>query len=250
MSVLWSVLKTLVLPPLSCFVLALAGWLLGRRWPRLGRTLITTAILSLYLLATPWVSSMLLRSLQTFPALTAERLVQEAGAIVVLSGDYYRRAPEYGGDTVGGLTLERLRYGVRLFRDLHLPLLVSGGPLPGLDRALAVLMQETLSRDFQVPVRWLEAASQNTYENARFSAKILHEQGIHTVYLVTHSWHMPRAKAAFEACGIAAIPAPTRFTTIPTPELDDFLPFAGALNVSSHALYEWIGRLWYAVYYD
>jgi hypothetical protein len=32
-----------------------------------------------------------------------------AGAIVVLSGDYYRYAPEYGGATIGRLTLERLR---------------------------------------------------------------------------------------------------------------------------------------------
>jgi uncharacterized SAM-binding protein YcdF (DUF218 family) len=110
-------------------------------------------------------------------------------------------------------------------------------------------MQETLLRDFQVPVAWLDTASRNTYENAKYSAEILHSQGIHMVYLVTHAWHMPRAQASFAACGIATIPTPTRFTPIPTPQLSDLLPTAHAIATSYDALYEWIGRLWYTVRY-
>jgi uncharacterized SAM-binding protein YcdF (DUF218 family) len=110
-------------------------------------------------------------------------------------------------------------------------------------------MQDALVHDFQVPVRWLEPASRNTYENARFSAKLLHDQGIHTVYLVTHAWHMPRSQAAFAAFGITTIPAPTHFVTLRHLDFDDLLPHAHALTTSYDALYEWIGRLWYAVYY-
>jgi len=50
-----------------------------------------------------------------------------AQAIVVLGGGTRRNAPEYGGDTLGALTLERLRYGTVVARVTHLPMLLSGG---------------------------------------------------------------------------------------------------------------------------
>jgi uncharacterized SAM-binding protein YcdF (DUF218 family) len=45
-----------------------------------------------------------------------------------------------------------------------------------------------LQDDFQVPVRWEEGRSADTWQNAEFSARILHQAGISRVYLVTHSW--------------------------------------------------------------
>ncbi len=245
MGLLYSYLKALVLPPLNLCVLAAVGWLLGRWWPRLGRTLVAAAVLCLYLLATPYVSSELLRSLQVDPPLTEERLDNDAGAIVVLSGDLYRQAPEYGGDAVGRLTLERLQYGVWLFRKVNLPLLVTGGKIRGADSTLAAIMQQTLRRDFDVPVRWVEAASRNTYENARFSAQLLKRANVRTIYLVTHASHMARAKASFQAVGIEVVAAPTRFASKHTPVPDAFLPRAWALEASYVAMYEWLGLLWY-----
>lgn len=247
MAHLYTALKALVLPPLNFFALVAVGWLLSLRWPRLGRGLIFIAILLLYGLATPYLSSELARGLQAYSALTGARLDPQAKVIIILSADLYDKAPEYGGDTVGRLTLERLRYGVHLFRKLHLPLLVTGGQPHYASKAVATAMKETLERDFQVPVRWVEPASHNTYENAAFSAQLLQTADIHKAYLVTHALHMPRAKAAFEAFGIAIIPAPTHFVNKPTPELDDFFPTAWALNLSTYALYEWIGRLWYTL---
>lgn len=250
MSPIYKVLKALVLPPLDVVVLAVVGWLLGRRWPRVGRTLVVVAGLALYLLMTPYVSSTLLQTLQSYPAFTPEHADKDAGAIVVLSSDSYREAPEYRGDTVGGSTLERLRYGAWLFRELDVPLLVTGGTLSGVGTApTAALMQESLIRDFQVPVRWVESEARTTYENAKFSAQILQSMDIHKIYLVTHAWHMPRAMASFQAFGIESIPAPTSFARKPRPFLTDFVPTAGSLLVSYQALHEWIGRLWYTLYY-
>ncbi|MEE9147666.1 MAG: YdcF family protein [Candidatus Tectomicrobia bacterium] len=245
MGLLYLYLKALVLPPLNLCVLAAVGWFLGRWWPRLGRTLVAAAVLCLYLLATPYVSSELLRSLQVDPPLTEERLDNDAGAIVVLSGDLYRHAPEYGGDAVGRHTLERLQYGVWLFRKVNLPLLVTGGKMRGADSTLAAIMRQTLRRDFDVPVRWVEAVARNTYENARFSAQLLKRANVRTIYLVTHAWHMRRAKASFQAVGIEVVAAPTRFASKPTPVLGDFLPTARALEASHAAMYEWLGLLWY-----
>jgi uncharacterized SAM-binding protein YcdF (DUF218 family) len=199
MSSLYLVIKALLLPPLNLFVLATVGWLLSYRWLHIGHAVIGTGVILLYLLLTPYVSSELLRSLQRYPALTAASLTKDAGAIVVLGGDVYRQALEYDHHAVGPLTLVRLQYGAWLYRRLQLPILVTGGKQRGTERSLAELMRETLVHDFRLPVRWVEPASRNTYENAKFSAKILKMAGIRKIYLVTHAWHMPRAKACFEA---------------------------------------------------
>ena len=53
--------------------------------------------------------------------------MKSAQAIVVLGGGLYFDTPEYGGDTVGGSTLERLRYAATIARKTNLPVLVTGG---------------------------------------------------------------------------------------------------------------------------
>ena len=110
-------------------------------------------------------------------------------------------------------------------------------------------MQETLLRDFNMQPRWMETNSRTTHENAVFSASTLKANGVNTIYLVTHAWHMPRAKAAFEAAGITVIPAPTRFVTAPVGELKEFLPTFGGLQNSYYAFHEWIGLAWYSLAY-
>ena len=242
-------LKTVVLPPLSLAILAIVGWAISGRWPHVGRMMIWGATLLFYLLGTPFVSSVLLGSLQTFPPLSPSRFSHSANAIVILSADSDSQAPEYGRSIAGPLTLERLQYGARLARDLNLPILVSGGQIGEADTSLAQIMQESLLRDFNMQPRWTETKSQTTHENAVFSASILKADGINTVYLVTHAWHMPRACAAFELTGITVIPAPTRFVTPPVWELKEFLPTFGSLQNSYFAFHEWIGLVWYSLVY-
>ena len=123
-------LKTLILPPASLLILALVGWLIGRRRARLGRGLIAASLIALYWLSTPVVASLALKSHET-PPLTREAIGRaNAGAIVILGAGVYRDAPEYGGDTVGPRTLERLRYGAWLYRESGgVPILVTGGEI-------------------------------------------------------------------------------------------------------------------------
>ena len=83
-----------------------------------------------------------------------------------------------------------------------------------------------------MPVRWVEAQSLSTYENAQLSTRMLQQAGIGKIYLVTHAWHMPRATSAFEAAGMQVVPAPTRFATTGPLEFGDFLPRAKALYYS------------------
>ena len=106
-------------------------------------------------------------------------------------------------------------------------------------------MRDALDRDFGVEVKWTEPLSRNTLENAGLSAGILRGAGVGAVYLVTHAWHMPRARGAFEQAGLAVVPAPTAFTTRRKPGVLAWVPDARALRDSSAALHEMLGRAWY-----
>lgn len=246
-------LKSIVLPPFSLFLLAVFGWLVMRRYPRLGRGLLIGSLAAFYILSTPFVGATLLHSLEVGDALTLEQPLHGDGAIVVLSAGVRRDAREYGGDTVDPMSLERLRYAARLHRELGLPILVSGGPGDRTGTAMATAMRESLDQDFGISARWLEPRSRNTYENAAFSSRILHGEDIVNVYLVTHAWHMRRAALAFlladRGSKLNIVPAATGFVSVPTPEPGDFLASADGLRRSYLAIHEALGYLWYRVYY-
>ena len=235
-------LAALLIPPGSLLLLAAAGALVSLQRPRPGRILVAASLLALYALSTQFVAGTLLRTLETAPL---DPLAEKSGeAIVVLGGGIYFNAPEYGGDTVNTQTLARLRYAAHLHRVLKKPVLVTGGALLG-NTPEAAVMQAILTREFQVPVQWIERDSRNTLENARLSRRLLQAAGVRRIYLVTHAWHVPRARLAFEHAGFAVIPAPTRYATFFEMTALDFLPNASALLDSSRFFHEVIGIGWY-----
>ncbi len=170
MEIVAALAKSLLLPPFGLFLLMAAGWLMMPR--RLGRVLFAAGLAALYLFSTPYIGSSLLRGLQVDQALPPDRSVPDVGAIVVLGADVRRHAPEFGGDTVGALTLERIRYGAKLHRELGLPLLVTGGATRSQGQPIGLIMRDSLEQDFLVQVRWAETEAVNTYENAKHSSDI------------------------------------------------------------------------------
>src|SRR5712675_1653839 len=126
-------LEIVLLPPAAFLWLLLLGTALRRRWPRFGRALQLLAILQLWTLSTPAVGGALLRALQPYPPLPATGTLPAADAIVVLSAEGERDAREYGGPSVGSMTLQRIRYAAFLHHRTHLPILTSGGR-PGSER--------------------------------------------------------------------------------------------------------------------
>jgi uncharacterized SAM-binding protein YcdF (DUF218 family) len=233
------ILKSLILPPTGPLLLALAGLLVQARFPRMGRTIAATGVMLLLVLSMPIVAESLLLVLDRSAALDLAR-GRTAQAIVVLGGGVRRNAVEYGGDTLGGLTLDRVRYGARVAKLLPLPVLVTGGSVSG-GAAEAKLMREVLEQEFGVPVRWAEDQSRNTHENALYSARILHGAGIERIVLVAHSFDMPRAIAEFNVQGIDVIPAPTGIPSREDAVALDFLPGMGGLQGSYYAIYELLG---------
>ena len=63
-------------------------------------------------------------------------------------------------------------------------------------------MKAALEKDFRVPVKWVEEASNNTRENAYKSFAILKKDKITHIMLVTHAWHMPRATKGVRTGGV------------------------------------------------
>jgi uncharacterized SAM-binding protein YcdF (DUF218 family) len=236
-----AVAKSLVLPPTGPLLLALAGLSMRRRFPRIGNTAAWTGVVVLLLLSIPMVAGLLVRSLGESPVFDPAQ-ASNAQAIVVLGGGTRRNAPEYGGDTLGVLTLERLRYGTVVARVTHLPILLTGGSVYG-GEPEAKLMQASLERDFGMQARWVEARSRNTHENALRSAEILRANGIQSVILVAHDFDMRRARAEFADAGIATIAAPTGSSGETHTTLFDYLPSISGLRRSYYAVYEICGNL-------
>jgi uncharacterized SAM-binding protein YcdF (DUF218 family) len=238
------VAELLVLPPANLFLLLLAGLWVGRRRRRLGAAMQGGAVFLLYALSTPLVAGSLLRTLESAaPVDVAAIAASGAGAIVVLAGDMVR-TPEYGGGTVGPVSLERVRYAARLARATSLPVLITGGVLRPGERPIAELMRDVLTEGFGVPARWIEDRSRTTAENARFSAAMLRRDGIGTIVLVTHGFHMKRAIFAFAESGLKVIPAPT-MSMVGEFEVAALVPRGKALQDSFYAAHEWVGLAWY-----
>ena len=234
---------TLIVPPTSLLFLALLGQLIGRR---IGRMMVWVGLLGLLVLALPAVGDLLLVGLeQNLPLIPPAD--QPPQAIVILSGDVRRG----GGPTpfvlLGPLSFERVRAGALLARRTGLPILVSGGRFYASDPAYGALMADSLEHDFHVPTRWIEDRSRDTWENAQMSAEILRAQGISSIYLVTHAWHMRRAIVAFAGTGITVTAAPTHFDRLPGLRAEDFVPTPGGWQASYYALHEWIGWAWYSL---
>jgi len=236
-----AVVKALILPPTGPLVVAVIGLLVLHRRPRLGHAIAAFGVVLLLVLSTPIVAILLVRALDDSPVIDIGA-AKSAQAMVILGGGTRRNAAEYGGDTLGRLTLERVRYGARVARLTGLPVLVTGGSVYG-GQTEAKLMRDALELEFGVPVRWLEARSRTTHENALYSAEILRSNGIDRVVLVAHSVDMARAKAEFAQYGVKVIPAPTG---IPAAEFGgplDYLPSMAGLQGSYYAIYEMVAIL-------
>ncbi len=238
----------MLLPPVSLVLAVLAGLLLGLRWRRLGWSIGFLSALLLLVLAMPVTGAALLASLSSGLPRTPPSANLPA-AVVILSAEARPANPAGTLYEPGPLTWERLLAGARIARAARLPILVSGGPIgPGNSTSgptLAGVMAASLAQLFNLPPRWQEERSHDTWENAEFSAEILKANGITSVYLVSHGWHLRRAIVAFAHFGITATAVPVRPDPGPGFELDDFLPSISGWTASFYGLHEWIGLIYY-----
>lgn len=239
-------LSSLVMPLASLVLLALAGLVLSIKYKRKGLLLSAIASGCLWLLSSQgmavWLAA---HALPQYPPATPALLKSlQIQAIVVLGGGIYPQAPEYGEAQPGPATAARLRYGIWLARQTGLPVAFTGGSgWAAADQASseAAVASRVAQQDYGVTLRWLEAKSRDTAENARELTPMLKRDGIARIALVTDAVHMPRSVLAFEREGLAITPAPISFVLPTRPGLLLWLPSIEGITASTRVLHELLG---------
>ena len=238
-----NLLEAVFLSPVVHFLMIICGLLLIARTYRRGLVVAWSGVVIGLFFSTPVTVNWLANRLECYPSLQTDQL-KNAQAIVILGGGARSWAQEYGSAVPSRSTLERLRYGARLARQTSLPVLVSGGALPGREPE-AKIMAESLKTDFSVTVQWIENQSLDTAGNARYSAKILKDAGVKNVVLVTTAVHMRRAMNEFRHTGLTLIPAPTAFFSDEPAKRKfyEYFPSISAGSIGSIVVHEWVGIL-------
>ena len=246
-------IRELLLPPASLLVLLAAGLILQRRRPRVARAVFLVVFVGFYVLSSRLGVTLLVDPLESMAPSLVTTQGTGAQAIVVLAAGRIGAAPEYGGmEQPDYIALARLRYAARLYRETGLPILVSGGNGTGDGRykPKAFAMERALREEFAVPVRWAEPDSENTAQNAEFSAQILQKENIRRILLVTDAMHMPRSVMAFQKHDLEVLAAPTVYFGREAFTWMHLFPTVENLRRSYYALYEWIGLAWYTLRYS
>jgi uncharacterized SAM-binding protein YcdF (DUF218 family) len=262
MSDFWfkSVLKFLMLPPGPLLLISFLGLVLiarsaigkQQRSFKLGFWFLAFSTLLFYLASTGHVASALAQLIEnkTKPLGNLEarqNAYTKAQAIVILAGGDRNNAIENeSGLAPNAKSLERLQYGARLARESKLPILITGGVALGSTVSEAASMVNVLRSDFGLEPKWIEQASLDTRDNAVLSAKLLAQEKITTVLLVTHANHMTRSVQSFQGQGLSVIAAPMGFSPLVENVYKGWLPSARAFLNTVDALHEIVGTWWYA----
>ena len=169
----------------------------------------------------------------------------DAEAIVVLAGAVEDATSERPYALVGRDTFKRVMHAAWLFHNWKpLPVLAAGGPESSGGEAASVIMRRMLEAE-GVPSSkvWTEEQSRTTYENALYSAKVLHDHGVGKIALVVEADSMLRAELCFRKQGLGVTPAPCYFWGSQGSER--LLPGWKGIYRQEILLHEGIGLLWY-----
>ncbi|MGP9833515.1 YdcF family protein [Marinobacter sp. NSM] len=203
------------------------------------------ALLWLWFWSLPAASNWLRGYLEDQHPLMMVQAVPQAEAIVVLGGGV---APAGHGEPYSNLEsgTDRVWHAARLFHASKAPRVrLTGGNDPdhGATSEAEAMRQFMIERGVSDRSIVLEQRSRNTSQNAAYSAEILAGAGDNRILLVTSAYHPPRAKGLFEAQGLEVIPVATDHEVLSRPLWRNLLPETSALDGSSRAIREIVGRL-------
>lgn len=246
-------LPYLLYPLTWVILLILFGlWLLHRSRGQAAKRAFVAAILVLLVASSPVVANFLVRTLEAQYPVRSVAQLPTAGAIVLLGGGVQLQAPPRLMPDLNEAA-DRVWFAAELYHAGKAPrIFVAGGqvfPQPGLlseaDYHLPLLLRMGVPREAIT----LETASENTAANAENTAKLLREQGVNDILLVTSANHMPRSMLLFSHTDLNVEPAvcDIRVATINEPWLLALLPNDRALMNTQMALREWTGYWFYRV---
>ncbi|HLR13285.1 MAG TPA: YdcF family protein [Burkholderiaceae bacterium] len=239
-----SQLARLVIPGNLCLVLVSVGvvFLLVRR-RKTGWTFVATGLGWLLLWSIPATSLWLGGRLEFQHPHVAARQLPQAQAIVVLGGHTANNRQNWFQTYNPVTAASRVDRAAELYREQRAPTLVlSGAALDG-TLSEAQMMARLLGQQ-HIPEHalLLETQSLTTHENGVYTARLLKQEGLTKVLLVTSALHMPRAMAVFRHEGLEAVPAGVTPQILPPDEAGFFfawLPNGRALEASRSIIKEY-----------
>ncbi len=239
------VIEWFLTPLGASLVLLLAGLLLGRARRRgLGFAVVLAGVVALVVFSMGVVAGALSAPLEyRYQPLVPSGPLEGVSVVAVL-GDGYEPLP--GRPPTGWLQvagLERLVEGVRVLRLAPgSRLAVSGRGEPGEPSTAEVMARaaESLGVDASRIVRF-----DTPRDTADEIAALRALAGTKKVVIVTSAEHMPRAMQLAAHAGLDAIAAPARVALGGAARgWDGLVPSVFALERSTTAIHEWLGRLW------
>ena len=235
-------LLPLLLSPLFLLVVVAVLALWFRR-----RGLAITSLVVLWLCSLPVVAETLWRAIEQHALRPAVATAPAAQAVVVLGGMTWDIRGEQGMETEWNENADRFWAGLDLYKAGKAPrLFLMAGRLPWEKNQKTEghwLKEKAVELGVPAENIWLSPEVQNTFQEAQAVAKELPGG---TILLVTSAFHMPRARALFEAQGLSVLPFPVDFRVVENETtLLDFLPNPGALETTTSAMRELLGRAYY-----
>ena len=215
------------------------------------RKIIIVGIVTLIFFSLPIISKKLNIYLQKDYSLQDISNINEADAIVVLSGivSAIKTGDKFKYEFGGGV--DRILSGMDLFKNNKAPLLIlTRGKLPWQHGIPEGEYLKDFAIKFGIPKESILLTDnvQNTDEEAKSVKRILNTEDTEVI-LVTSAFHMPRAQKVFEAANIKVIPFAVDFQSSKKITFIDFIPSASALSGTSNFVREMIGRFYYSLKY-
>jgi len=242
---LHKILPYLAYPITFIIIFLIWGSISRKRMP------ILAALILLLVTSSPIISTEMLRHLERGELRKSPADINDADAIVVLSGMI---GPIQGSH---GLMYEwsdpdRFFGGIELMKaDKAKKIIFTGGKMPWQSEEIKpegeVLSKFASEFGIPAPKILITKNAQNTKDEAIVVKEILNNSNSRRIILVTSAFHMPRSKQLFENEGIDVQTYPVDYKVgVSTLTPMSFLPSADAFRNFQFAWRELIGRLYYS----
>ncbi|EDP74763.1 YdcF family protein [Hydrogenivirga sp. 128-5-R1-1] len=196
--------------------------------------------LALYLISVEPFKDVLFYPLES-PFKTPKRI--RGDVIVVLGGG------AYNSGYLKASSYKRLIAGFLLHRRTGKPLILSGGAAIGVIPEAKVMKELLLEFGVEEKDIYADLRSRDTYENAKYVRNICEKIGCRSITLVTSAFHMRRALMVFKKTGLEVQPYPTDLKFEGRYNLYSAFPKYSVFYDSSIAIREYVGLLFYSLYY-
>ncbi len=158
--------------------------------------------------------------------------------VILLGGLVDDRAMKSSGQISYNDDVERLIVTHRLLRDGKARFAIVSGLSPEADVLARQIEDWGIAHERVI----LEPRARNTRENALFSQEIVRERGFSRVLVLTSAFHMRRAAECFAAVGMKVDTMSVDYRASRSVPVDEWLPRAGSLAVTTAMLREMAGR--------